>query len=230
MVKMKFRFNQNDKLILIDIDNYVYLLDTGSPISFTLVDSLDKVTINDKNYPLLYNPLLIEKTKKTIACLTDEHVDAVIGTDIISETSLTIDYLNQEIYFLVENIDYEDIGIYNIPLIFKLGYIYTKLYQDGKPMELILDSGAETSYVKKEFLDLNRPCGDCVDYSLLGEIKSMRFEFDDGIHEDKLVAGIMPHIYEPYCQGIISLFDLCAPGFIRFDFKNNRISFSRRFL
>ena len=97
-------------------------------------------------------------------------------------------------------------------------------------MELILDSGAETSYVKKEFLDLNRPCGDYVDYSLLGKIKSMRFEFDDGVHEDKLIAGVMPQIYEPYCQGILSLYEFCRPGFIRFNFKSNRISLSRRFL
>lgn len=229
---MKFEFDQTNKLIRLNIEGNVYILDTGSQLSISLNPNVTKVNINDMEYPLINNERLTTVIQDALSHLIPNvKVDGLIGNDIISQTNLTLNYLDQEVTFGLVDVYYEDIGIWNLPIILRDGYIYTNFYLGNNKLEMILDSGASISYVKEKYVNKNHTWGDYNDYSpMLGNMTGTKYGFYESYHKENWGVGILPRIYEPYCDGIISVYDFCLPGFIRFDFEKKRMTFSRRFL
>lgn len=224
------KFELIDNLIIVEIEARNYLVDTGSNMSFSLdVNNLDLV-INDNSY--LLKPNIASNIVKDALnhLIPGKYIDGVIGTDLICETSLTIDYLNQEIYFEVVECSY-DIEKYYIPFETKMGYIFTNMYLYSNNLSMLIDSGAKIGYVKSKYLDLSKPVGELDDYSPeIGEIKGKTYMFYDSLHQEDVLVGKLPKQYEFICDGIIPLYEFVRPGYCIFDFKNKLFGFTRRFL
>jgi len=224
------KFELIDSLIIVEIESRNYIVDTGSNLSFSLGNNDIDLSINDMNYHL--KPNLASNIVKDALnhLIPGKYIDGVIGTDLICETSLTIDYLNQEIYFEVVECSY-DIEKYYIPFETKMGYIFTNMYLYSNNLSLLIDSGAKIGYVKSKYLDLSKPVGELDDYSPeIGEIKGNTYRFYDSLHQENVLVGKLPRQYEFICDGIIPLYEFVRPGYCVFDFKNKLFGFTRRFL
>lgn len=224
------KFELLDNLIIVEIEARNYLVDTGSNMSFSLdVNNLDLV-INDNSYLLKPN-IASSIVKDALAHLIPgKVVDGVIGTDIISETNLSIDYLNQEIYFDIVKPQY-DMEQYFLPFEVKLGYVFTNIYLYSNKLTMLIDSGAKFGYVKSKFLNLSNPLGEYEDYSPeLGKMEGNLYGFYDSVHQENVCVGMLPKQYEFVCDGIIPLYEFVRPGYCVFDFKNKLFGFTRRFL
>ncbi len=224
------KFQLVDNLIIVTIDARNYLVDTGANISFSIRDCNLDLVINDNNYllrPNLASSLVKDALYHLIPGVV---VDGVIGTDIISETNLSIDYLNKEIYFDIVKPPY-DIEQHFIPFEVKLGYIFTDMYLYTNKLCMIIDSGAKIGYVKSKYLDLGNPVGEYEDYSPeLGHMEGKLYSFYDSMHQETVAVGMLPKQYEFICDGIIPLYEFVRPGHCMFDFKNKIFGFTRRFI
>lgn len=224
---MKFELLNN--LIIVTIESRNYLVDTGSNLSFSLNDNNLDLVINDNNYslkPNLASTIVKDALNHLIPGVV---VDGVIGTDTL-KTGLTIDYLNQQIYFDVVECSY-DIEKFYIPFETKMGYIFINMYLYSNNLLMLVDSGAKIGYVKSKYLDLNKPVGELDDYSPeIGEIKGNTYSFYDSYHQENVLVGKLPRQYEFICDGIIPLYEFVRPGYCVFDFKNKQFGFTRRFL
>ena len=224
------KFELIDSLIIVEIESRNYIVDTGSNLSFSLGNNDIDLSINDMSYHL--KPNLASNIVKDALnhLIPGKYIDGVIGTDLICETSLTIDYLNQEIYFEVVECSY-DIEKYYIPFETKMGYIFTNMYLYSNNLSMLIDSGAKIGYVKSKYLDLSKPVGELDDYSPeIGEIKGKTYMFYDSLHQEDVLVGKLPKQYEFICDGIIPLYEFVRPGYCVFDFKNKLFGFTRRFL
>lgn len=97
---MKFNLVNNHILLTLSVNNSkkgVFIIDTGSQISFSLNKDVKKIAINDAIYPIHYNPDI--NLKNIVFELVNKDVSGLIGMDILTQTNLTIDYQNNEIYF-----------------------------------------------------------------------------------------------------------------------------------
>ena len=224
------KFELLDSLIIVTIESKNYLVDTGSNMSFSLNDKNLNLVINGNHYLLKPN-LVSANVKDTLHHLIPgKVVDGVIGTNIICETSLTIDYLNQEIYFEAVKCKY-DIEQYSMPLNIKMGLIYTELKSRAKTLSVILDTGAKIHYVKESYLDKTKSRGYFEDYSPdLGQMEGHLFDFYDSIHDETVTAGILPAVYNYACDMIMSVYLMARPGFCSFDFVKGEFKFTRRFI
>ena len=83
-----YNYKLSNNHYIIEIEGNNYLLDTGSPFSFSLKPGLNNVVINGVRYSLPYNlmGLDINATRELVGM----DVDGFIGMNIIRQTSLTI--------------------------------------------------------------------------------------------------------------------------------------------
>ena len=224
------KFQLVDNLIIVTIDSRNYLVDTGANISFSIRDCNLDLVINDNNYllrPNLASSLVNDALNHLIPGVV---VDGVIGTDIISKTNLSVDYLNKEIYFDIVKPPY-DVEQHFIPFEVKLGYIFTDMYLYTNKLYMIIDSGAKIGYVKSKYLDLGNPVGEYEDYSPeLGHMEGKLYNFYDSMHKENVAVGMLPKQYDFICDGIIPLYEFVRPGYCVFDFKNKIFGFTRRFI
>lgn len=223
---MKFELIEN--LIIVNIDSKKLLIDTGSPLSFALKDSFT-IKINDISYGLKPN-IASASVINALNHLLTTKVDGLIGNDIISVTNLSVDFLNQEIYFGLVPCKY-DIEQFTLPLKTKMGLIYTELKSGSDTLSVILDSGSKMHYVKESYLDKTRSRGYFEDYSPdLGHMEGHLFDFFDSVHNETITAGILPEVYGFACDMIMSVFLMVRPGYCSFDFAKGEFKFTRRFI
>ena len=85
---LMYNYTLSNNHYIINIEGNNYLLDTGSPVSFSLKQGLNSVVINQRRCSLPYNVmnLDIEATRELVGM----DIDGFIGMDIIRQTSLTI--------------------------------------------------------------------------------------------------------------------------------------------
>ena len=223
---MKFKLIEN--LIIVNMDGRDLLIDTGSPRSFALKESFP-VKINDISYDLkitMASSIVLDALKHLLTV----NVDGIIGNDIIIANSLSIDYLNEEIYFGLVPCSY-DIEQYTMPLKTRMGLAYTELKSGSNTLDVILDTGSKMHYVKESYVDKTRSRGYFEDYSPdLGQMEGHLFDFYDSIHDETVTAGILPAVYNYACDMIMSVYLMARPGFCSFDFVKGEFKFTRRFI
>ncbi len=225
------KFNSGKNLIIIDIEGSAFLVDTGSPISgtFEMVDKDYKFNVGKGVYSLNYNPRLAPLKMAVDKLIPNNNIVGVIGNDIISNTNLTVDYINSEVWFDLVECSY-DIEQTTIPFEYRGGYPFIKINSNGNVLNVVLDSGAHYGYVNQKYLDLSKPVEEIVDYYQNGEIRSNLYSFNDNYHGDISLVGILPTEYTFVTDGVLSLYEFVRPGYCRFDFKKKEFSFTRRFL
>ena len=222
------KFELINDVIIMDLQGKSILLNTGSNLSFSLKDDFS-ISINDKNYHLKANSASRKVNETLSHLIPNQEVDGIIGTDIISKTNLTIDYLNRKIYFGINNPQY--IEEYTLPLSFEKGLVFISIPFENDRLKMVLESTTKQYYIKAKYLDMTNICGDFEDFSPdLGRIHGPLYVFNDSIHEEKEFAGVLPREYDKICDGILGLHRFVHPGYCIFDFKNRVFVFSRRFI
>lgn len=161
-----YNYTLSNNHYIINIEGNNYLLDTGSPVSFSLKSGLNSVIINQRRYSLPYNVmnLDIEATRELVGM----DVDGFIGMDIIRQTSLTI-YKDGRIEFraLPEQGHKLDMLAGSMKLI-KL-----KIQSNDYVSTYLVDTGARYAYGVEELFKGNKPFGHIRDYNpRLGHFES----------------------------------------------------------
>ena len=215
--------------ILFELEGDNYLIDTGSPMSFSFFDKRS-ISLNQKTYEF---SKIKGCSKSEVDQLARMNVSGIIGMDIISKTSLTVDYENNKIEFNQTNIECDDNQYASFEFsLFMGGYITTQdLCCNGiKFRNCVIDSGAHISYIKENLLrsedELNEQYSD---YSpKIGEISGYFYSsiISSSNYDLSVKVGKMPFVLASLFDGIIG-FNALSNKLISIDFKNNRIIFKK---
>ena len=137
--------------IIVDLDGARYVVDTGSALSFSF-NKGNRVTINGKGFPL-NKPEAYGVKPEVINWVIGENVDGIIGNDIITKTSLTINYFTNDIFFEVVD-NHECRERRGLPLEYEKGVLTTIgiIIGDNTVKKSIIDTGAIFSFVSRDYL------------------------------------------------------------------------------
>lgn len=234
------KFYLDNSHILVDLltnkeRKAIFIIDTGSPISFSLKNDISRVYINDVIFPINYNSS--ETFSNNIEELVNEDVSGLIGMDILNNTGLTIDYLNNELHF--ESRDghiFCFLNDYNGLKSTKENVVINKKILKN----VVFDTGAPISYVSKEYLndkdkanteyhDSNPLIGVIDGYLYKARIDKVTLGSGDYGHDvtvgsipDSLLKFGFDAILNPYL--IVENENKLAPNkIVSFDFKHNLI-------
>ena len=152
----KYKLSNNHYIIEIEGNNY--LLDTGSPVSFSLNKDINSVEINGMKYFLPYNlmGLDINATRELVGM----DVDGFIGMDIVRQTSLTI-YKDGRIEFKA----LPEQGHKLEMLMDLLGLIKLKVTSNDFVSAYLVDTGARYAYGIEGIFRGKKPFGHINDYN-----------------------------------------------------------------
>lgn len=221
------RFELHNGLIIVDIDGKRCLVDTGSDRSFSLESSSVLLNLNGKTYPLHTIPQSRNILESLRVLIPDVSVDCFIGCDILSRTNLSIDYQNQEIYF--EVIKSPDLECNILPMQSMCTLPMISVPHDGFSLNMILDTGAQYTYIKARYLNLNEPVGRYVDHSpIVGAMSGNLYSFYDPFNQEVRKVGTLHTQFESVCDGVISVINFVNHGFCSFDYKNDKFLFTKR--
>lgn len=144
--------------IIADVANKKYIVDTGSPISFSY-DGISSLETDNDAFSFSSSDLC---PKETADQLTGIGISGFIGMDNIRRTGLSIDIENMELEFSnsLGNVDQGDY----LPLSFDLfmgQYIVTNDIHLGRKLQnVIIDTGAPISYVSSKLASLFEKSGE----------------------------------------------------------------------
>ena len=220
--KLSPRFLTADELCLLDEDQRKIIVDTGSPISFTDVNSVN--FLNDRysrsNHPLL---AMIQKYLST-------RISGLIGMDILGQYDLSFQYDRRMGRWTVEpwqvNIiegDRFDVEYYGaVPVV--------EAVVDGKRGKFFLDTGATISFLRKGWIHHQPYIGEAEDFfPTLGifstDLYRCQLQFANRTFTDSM--GVMPEGLEvlipDWIDGIIGL-NVLKDTKINFGFKSQVFS------
>ena len=186
--------------IVVEIADHFYLVDTGSPVSFTYLADRS-IRLDGAEYMLSQMPIC---PKEMADRLTGMDISGFIGMDIIAENGLSIDYEQGRLEFKVT----EEIGTsFTMPVSsFAKMFICMDTISIGDKMGLtIIDTGACISYLSREHLsglvetdedyhDDNPASGAIEGHFFLGEIS---FDGDvEGRYTHAVKVGELPAVFE----------------------------------
>ncbi len=225
---MKFELKRG--MIIIRIEGAEFVVDTAATVSGTFLRLKEdiKFDIKNKRYLLNYNEY-IEPIKYILDdLLPDNRILGVIGTDIISENNLTIDYLNNDVWFDLVDCPYD---IEKIGKKFEFDeYIFITLPFNGKNIEVMLDSLIDCGSIKKDYINFSNKLSEKDVKDMFGDVEGELYWFNDSIHGDLSPVGILPKEYENQIDGVLSLYEFVRSGYCQFDFNKMIFRFTRRFL
>jgi hypothetical protein len=177
-----------DGHVIVHINNFNYIVDTGSPLSF---GRGNLIIINGKNFPInSVAPGGI--TANSISELSGLEVDGLIGMDIL---------IHFDVQFTRNRITFSDTPIFHADTAIKLPVIETimgipiiNLNIKQEDRRIFFDTGAKLSYLSEDLLD-GTPIGEMEDfYVSIGTFKTNIYKIDviiDGKVET-LTFGLLP--------------------------------------
>ncbi len=140
---MKFDYVNNH--IIVKFDNYNLIVDTGSPLSFSLNPDLKGIRINECDYHLSRNSYNVDKG--SVEKLVGTNVDGFLGMDILSKTNMTISFVDNMISF--EAVRGEILCFLENKM-----FVCTKdlTINDNYGFLVVIDSGAKINYVSEKYV------------------------------------------------------------------------------
>ena len=200
--------------IVVNIQEEYYIVDTGSPISFSFL-SKKEIEIND----------IIFQFNNTIGCskkvadeLTNMNISGFIGLDILRQTNLCVDFADKTLFFDNHFLKGNELHYSGIPFsLFQSMYIITSSLYLGKQLNnAIIDSGARISYLSSRLLpllecsdemysDISPEYGALEGYYYYGDLKHVKS--DDSRH---IKVGQLPEMLDVFglFDAIIGVTDL----------------------
>lgn len=204
--------------IIITDEGMRLLVDTGSPITMARPFELC-------GHLMTGGPTALVGTIRNLSGL---NVDGLIGLDILKRYHVVIDYPNGQILF-----SKQPIGIRGerLPMNRMLGTIGFDADINGRPCKVILDTGAQISYVNADLVEGDEPVGHDTDfYPALGSFDVELHKVALGIGDAGgmvITAGVLPGLLECLTsfigQSIIG-YDLLSKAQVELDFENGFIT------
>ncbi len=220
--KLSPRFLTADELCLLDEGNRKVIVDTGSPISFSDVNSIRFINdrYNRANHPLL---AMIQK-------YLSSQISGLIGMDILNQYDLSFQYDRRMGRWTVkpwqvntsegDRFDVEHYG--GVPVV--------EAFVDGKRGKFFLDTGATISFIRKGWISHQPYIGEAEDFfPTLGifstDLYRCQLQFANREFSDSM--GVMPEGLEvlipDWIDGIIGL-NVLKDTKINFGFKSKYFS------
>jgi hypothetical protein len=220
--KLSPRFLTADELCLLDENNRKIIVDTGSPISFSDVNSIRFLNdrYNRSNHPLL---AMIQK-------YLSSQISGLIGMDILSQYDLSFIYDRALGRWIVKPWHIGIIDGDRFDVEYYGGVPVVEAWVDGKRGKFFLDTGATVSFIRKGWINHQPYIGEAEDFfPTLGifstdlyrcQLKFANREFSDSM-------GVMPEGLEilipDWIDGIIGL-NVLRDTKINFGFKSKVFS------
>jgi hypothetical protein len=177
-----------DGHVIVQVNNFDYIVDTGSPISFGRGTT---VFINGKKFPI-NNIGPSGLTADSISTLSGLKVDGLIGMDIL---------IHFDVLFTQDQITFSDTPINHAETAIKLPIIdaamevpIISLNIGHEDRRLFFDTGAKLSYLSDDLLD-GTPIGEMKDfYPTIGTFKTNVYKIDViiGGKVETLTFGSLP--------------------------------------
>lgn len=139
---------ESNGYVIAEIEGNLFVVDTGSPLSFNYI-GLNQLNIDGWDYAI-NAPSFCPKEKADD--ITGVDLAGFIGMDILKETNLTIDYVNDELLFGIKENVIPGPDFYFMPFEYLMGsYVVTdKILLNDEPIgKALIDTGAPTSFVSE---------------------------------------------------------------------------------
>ena len=175
-----YEYMMSNGLHLVKIDGELFIIDTGSPVSFTF-DEKNKLTLKTLPFELSVNLLGIKK--EDIDKLAGVDVAGLIGFDIINKEGLTIDKKTHAVMFEADDL----YGYTQLPVrmlsVMGIGLMDMECEIGGQTVKSIFDTGASVGYVHKSLIGDAEYVGEVEDFgpSFGGEIKTSKYKIEVAI-------------------------------------------------
>ena len=134
---------------IVDIDGYKWMIDSAYT-SVSYKRNVNCLVIDDKKYSLPFNP-----TSKTIVDkVVGISVDGIIGCDILSKTSFSLDNEGNFCFdmSMASKENYVDIAIYSIHPSVNDNVIIGKITIDCEEVDVLFDTGAHINYIDPDLV------------------------------------------------------------------------------
>ena len=211
---MLYKIRHIKEHLILDADEGLWILDTGSPSSF---GSVDKLEINDRTYEIASNYMGFDNEKLSEAI--GENVEGLIGVDILNNYDSYWDLFSNTISFSTENIKKEG---NTISLGFFMGIPTLKVDLRGSSYNWFFDTGAVISYVTEQIDEWENPVDRYDDfYPGFGSFSTEVFEDEIivGALNMEIKCGVLPSLLGmsltiANCTGILGLGALKQQSFL----------------
>ena len=170
---------------IVTIDDKNYILDTGSPVSYSFADKTSFVLFGDKH--LTFLPFPLKGVKEEIEDLVHMPIDGIIGLSTMKELK-RMEISKEEGYVKFGGED-TSASSYSLPLEDNYGVLTIGLKVNGKDTRVILDTGARIDYMDPSLLDTSNAISHERDYNpILGHFEVDGYKTTYGIGDQEVEA------------------------------------------
>lgn len=217
------------------IDGALFVIDTGSPLSFSLKDGLDEVTINGERCSLVHNPFCVNSAD--VNGLVGTEVSGFIGMDLLCRFgSVTFDKKTMTVCFSgsITPSESTELQVRSIMGIKKSPILQLPVKVRNQTVSALLDTGAFLGYIAPGLAADAEVCGIAHDFNpQIGEItgEKCRIKLTVGSQEYDTELVKMPQILEmtvSYALGLRAILGLnhFKADVIRLDIAGGRLEFA----
>ncbi|HRI45848.1 MAG TPA: hypothetical protein PK559_01985 [Ignavibacteriaceae bacterium] len=202
------------------------LIDTGAP---STIHASKRLNFCSESFECSTNYLGLTASK--ISDMLGTEITTLLGSDILSDYKILLDYENQVIEFSKQEIDIDGtkVDISNF-----LGIPIIKMTVDNQELKFFLDTGAKLSYLSDSLTSNYESVGTDEDfYPGVGKFQTECFEIPTVFGDKKFVVkyGNLPALLQMTLMlggtdGIIG-FDFFNNFKVVLDLKNNRLKYAK---
>lgn len=169
---------------IVTVDNKNFILDTGSPVSYSFTDKPTFVLFGDKH--LTFLPFPIKGSAKEIEYLVHMPIDGIIGLSTMKELK-RMEISKEKGYVKFGGDSVSDSAGYSIPFEENNGVLTIGIKVNGKDTRVILDSGARIDYMDPSLLDTSNAISHESDYNpILGHFEVDGYKTTNGIGDQEI--------------------------------------------
>lgn len=169
---------------IVTVDDKNYILDTGSPVSYSFADRTSFVLFGDKH--LTFLPFPLKGVKEEIEELVEMPVSGIIGLSTMKELK-RLEISKEDGYVKFGGDSVSDRYTYSIPIEESNGVLTTTIKVNGKDTRVILDTGARIDYMDPSLLDTTNPVSHERDYNpILGHFEVDGYKTTYGIGDQEI--------------------------------------------
>ena len=169
---------------IVTVEDKNYILDTGSPVSYSFTEKTTFVPFGDKHF--IFLPFPLKEVKEEIEELVSMPISGIIGLDTMKELKrMEISKEEGYVTFGGEDVSKED-G-YSIPFEENNGVLTIGIKVNGKDTRVILDTGARIDYMDPSLLDTSNAISHESDYNpILGHFEVDGYRTTYGIGDQEI--------------------------------------------
>ena len=169
---------------IVTVDNKNFIIDTGSPVSYSFTDKPTFVLFGDKH--LTFLPFPIKGSAKEIENLVHMPIDGIIGLSTMKELK-RMEISKEKGYVKFGGDSVSDSAGYSIPFEENNGVLTIGIKVNGKDTRVILDTGARIDYLDSSLLNTSNAVRHERDYNpILGHFEVDGYRTTYGIGDQEI--------------------------------------------